>query len=77
MKYRRRPRRKAAPKPSLSAASLAIAFVRSRWFCASTIIGATTMDQLKEDIDVEGGTLPEGVLAQIDAIHLRYPNPAI
>lgn len=66
-----------ARKAKLSAASLAIAFVRSRWFCASTIIGATTMGQLKEDIDVEGVTLPEGVLAEIDAIHLRYPNPAI
>jgi len=61
----------------LSAASLALAFVRSRWFCASTIIGATTMEQLKEDIDGEGVTLQEGVLAEIDAIHLRYPNPAI
>ena len=60
----------------LSAASLAL-FVRSRWFCASTIIGATTMEQLKEDIDVEEVTVQEGVLAEIDAIHLRYPNPAI
>ena len=40
-------------------------------------VKAGTMDQLKEDIDVEGVTLPEGVLAEIDAIHLRYPNPAI
>ncbi len=66
-----------ARKANLSPAALALAFVRSRWFCASTIIGATTMDQLKEDIDVEGVTLQEGVLAEIDAIHLRYPNPAI
>jgi aryl-alcohol dehydrogenase-like predicted oxidoreductase len=66
-----------ARKSNLSAASLALSFVRSRWFCASTIIGATTMDQLKEDIDVEGVTLHEDVLAEIDAIHLRYPNPAI
>lgn len=66
-----------AGKTNLSAASLALAFVRSRWFCASTIIGATTMDQLKEDIDIEGVTLQEDILAEIDAIHLRYPNPAI
>ena len=66
-----------ARKANLSAASLAIAFVRSRWFCASTIIGATTMDQLKEDIEVEGVTLQEDVLTEIDAINLRYPNPAI
>jgi aryl-alcohol dehydrogenase-like predicted oxidoreductase len=66
-----------ARRAGLSAASLALAFVRGRWFCASTIIGATTLDQLREDIDVEGITLQEGVLAEIDAIHQRYPNPAI
>ena len=66
-----------ARKSNLSPAQLAIAFVRSRWFCASTIIGATTMGQLREDIDAAGVTLDEGVLAEIDAIHLRYPNPAI
>ena len=66
-----------ARKVNLSPATLALAFVRSRWFCASTIIGATTMDQLEENIDVEGVGLPAEVLAEIDAIHLRYPNPAI
>ena len=66
-----------AKKVNLSPATLALAFVRSRWFCASTIIGATTMDQLEENIDVEGVGLPAEVLAEIDAIHLRYPNPAI
>lgn len=66
-----------ARKADLSPALLALAFVRSRWFCASTIIGATTMGQLKEDIDAEGIDLERDILAEIDAIHLRYPNPAI
>lgn len=66
-----------ARKAGLSAATLALAFVRSRWFCASTIIGATTMTQLKENIDMGGVELASDVLAEIDAIHLRYPNPAI
>jgi aryl-alcohol dehydrogenase-like predicted oxidoreductase len=66
-----------AQKAGLSAASLALAFVRGQWFCASTIIGATTLDQLREDIDVERITLQDGVLAEIDAIHQRFPNPAI
>ena len=66
-----------ARKVGLSAVSLSLAFVRSRWFCASTIIGATTQAQLQENIDSEGVTLQEDVLAEIDAIHLRYPNPAI
>ena len=60
-----------------SPATLALAFVRSRWFCASTIIGATTLAQLKENIDVEGVELKPEVLAEIDSIHARYPNPAI
>ncbi|HVY05276.1 MAG TPA: NADP(H)-dependent aldo-keto reductase [Burkholderiales bacterium] len=66
-----------ARKAGLSPAALALAFVRSRWFCASTIIGATTMDQLRENIDVESVNLTPDVLAELDAIHLRYPNPAI
>jgi aryl-alcohol dehydrogenase (NADP+) len=66
-----------AKKINLSPATLAIAFVRSRWFCASTIIGATTMEQLRENIDVEGVGLDADILAEINAIYLRYPNPAI
>jgi aryl-alcohol dehydrogenase (NADP+) len=66
-----------AGRAGMSAATLAIAFVRGRWFCASTIIGATTMAQLKEDIDAENVDLSDEVLAEIDAIHLRYPNPAV
>ncbi|MEO8008257.1 MAG: NADP(H)-dependent aldo-keto reductase [Betaproteobacteria bacterium] len=66
-----------ARKANLSATTLAIAFVRGRWFCASTIIGATTMAQLEENIDAAGAALPSEALAEIDAIHLRYPNPAI
>ncbi len=66
-----------AAKAQLSAATLALAFVRSRWFCASTIIGATTLEQLEQNIDVVNTELQPDVLAEIDAIHLRYPNPAI
>ncbi len=66
-----------AAKTKLSPATLALAFVRSRWFCASTIIGATTLEQLQENIDVERVNLSADILAEIDAIHLRYPNPAI
>jgi aryl-alcohol dehydrogenase-like predicted oxidoreductase len=66
-----------AKRAGLSAAALAIAFVRSRWFCASTIIGATTLAQLRENIDTENLSLGDAVLADIDAVHLRYPNPAV
>lgn len=66
-----------AKRHGLSPATMAIAFVRSRWFVASTIIGATNLDQLKEDIDVTDVALAPAVLAEIDAIHQRYPNPAL
>jgi aryl-alcohol dehydrogenase-like predicted oxidoreductase len=41
----------------------------------STIIGATTLEQLKENIDAESLTLPDEVVSAIDAIHARYTNP--
>jgi len=66
-----------ARQQGLSPATMALAFVRSRWFVASTIIGATTLDQLKENIDVVDVALSEPVLEEIDAIHQRYPNPAL
>lgn len=66
-----------AAKAGLSPASLAIAFCRGRWFCASTIVGATTLAQLQENIDTEHVELGAEILAEIDAIHLRFPNPAV
>ncbi|GAB3413378.1 aldo/keto reductase [Massilia agilis] len=59
----------------LSPAQMALAWCYSRWFVASTIIGATSLAQLKENIDAEQITLPQHVLDQIDAIHARYTNP--
>lgn len=60
-----------------SPAVLALAFVRSRWFTASTIIGATGLAQLKENLDAATLDLDAATLAQIDEIHQRYPNPAL
>jgi aryl-alcohol dehydrogenase-like predicted oxidoreductase len=65
-----------ARQHDLTPARLALAFVYSRWFVASTIIGATTMDQLQENIgaiDIEWTSeLEDGV----KEIQLRYFNPA-
>ncbi|OHC69844.1 MAG: aldo/keto reductase [Rhodocyclales bacterium RIFCSPLOWO2_02_FULL_63_24] len=55
---------------------MALAFVASRRFVASTIIGATTLEQLSEDIDACAGALPDEVVREIEALHLRYCNPA-
>ena len=65
-----------AKKYNLTPAKLAIAFVKSRWFVKSTIIGATTLAQLQENIDSVNVVLDQEIFAEIDAIHTRYPNPA-
>ena len=64
-----------ARKHGLDPAQMAVAFVTSRPFVTSTIIGATTMDQLKTDIAGGLSRLSEEVLKDIEAIHLTYPNP--
>ena len=65
-----------AKKYGMSGATMAQAFVNQRWFMGSNIIGATTMDQLKENIQSEYVTLSAECLKEIEAIHLRYTNPA-
>lgn len=58
----------------LSPAAMALAFIRSRSFVTSTIIGATTQAQLRENLQrIE---LHAEVLKGIDSIHMRYFNPA-
>ena len=65
-----------AHQAGMTPATLALAFVRSRWFASSTIIGATTMEQLKENIDSARVTLSADTIKAIDVVHARYPNPA-
>jgi aryl-alcohol dehydrogenase-like predicted oxidoreductase len=65
-----------ARKYNLSPVTLALAFVRQRWFVTSTIVGATTLDQLKENLASVNVSLNQEILAEIDAVHSRYPNPA-
>jgi aryl-alcohol dehydrogenase-like predicted oxidoreductase len=54
---------------------MALAFATSRPFVTSAIIGATTLNQLKTDIDGCLMTLPDAVFADIEQLHLAYPNP--
>lgn len=60
----------------LTPAQLALAFINSRPFVAANIIGATTLEQLKENIESIEITLSESVLQQIETIHRQYPIPA-
>jgi aryl-alcohol dehydrogenase-like predicted oxidoreductase len=59
----------------MTPAQMALAWVYSRWFVASTIIGATSLAQLKENIDAVAVTLPDSVVDAINAIHARITNP--
>ncbi|MBB3225028.1 aldo/keto reductase [Pseudoduganella umbonata] len=59
----------------LTPTQMALAWCYSRWFVGSTIIGATTLAQLKENIDAYAVTLPQHVLEGIDAIHASITNP--
>jgi len=65
-----------AEKHNLSLAQLSLAFVTDRPFVTSNIIGATTMPQLEENIASAAITLSDEILAEIDAVHNRIPNPA-
>ncbi|MEH2316627.1 NADP(H)-dependent aldo-keto reductase [Nostoc sp.] len=65
-----------AKRHQLSPAQLALAFVQSRWFVASTIIGATTLEQLKENLESINVVLNKNILAELDAVHTQFPNPA-
>lgn len=65
-----------ARRHGLTPTQLALAFVRSRPFVASTIIGASRMAQLEEDLDALATPLTPDILADIDRIHLTHSNPA-
>jgi aryl-alcohol dehydrogenase-like predicted oxidoreductase len=67
---------KVAREHGLSLAQLALAFVRSRWFVKSTIIGATTLAQLEENVGSVAVRLDDATLAAIEAVHTRFPSPA-
>lgn len=65
-----------AKQNGLTLTQLALAFIEQQPFVTSTIIGATTMDQLKENIDTINVTLSEEILQAIDAVQSKIPDPA-
>ena len=56
-----------ARKYSMNPSQMALAFVHSRPFVRSTIIGATTMSQLKQNIDSRNILLPDGCITEIES----------
>ena len=65
-----------AKKHKISLTQLSQAFVNSRDFVTSNIIGATTMGQLKENIDSINISLNQKIIDEINLIHENIPNPA-
>ncbi len=65
-----------AQRHGLTPIQLALGFAYGRGCVGATIIGATTMAQLRENIAAAEGTLSHELLADIERIHLRFPNPA-
>lgn len=64
-----------AREHGLDPAQMALAFVNDQPFVTSNIIGATSVEQLKDNIASASLQLSDEVRAGIEAIHLAHPNP--
>ena len=60
----------------LTLQQMALAFVHQTSFVTSTIIGATSLEQLKENIDAFDVVLSDALLSEIEKIQELHPNPA-
>lgn len=67
---------KLALQHQLTLPQMALAFINSKIFLTANIIGATTLQQLQENISSIEITLSDEILNEIEKIHLCYPNPA-
>ncbi|MHB1678471.1 MAG: aldo/keto reductase [Sulfuriferula sp.] len=65
-----------ARKHGLTPAQMALSFVYQRWFVGTTIIGATSMKQLGENLLAWESPLSPEIMAEIEAVHLLHMNPA-
>jgi aryl-alcohol dehydrogenase-like predicted oxidoreductase len=64
-----------AAEAGLDLAQMSLAWINQRFHVASNLIGATTMEQLKANIDSAELDLPGEVRKAIDTVHHRFPNP--
>lgn len=67
---------KIADENGMSLTQMALAFINSRDFTTSNIIGATNLTQLKENIESCNLELSDDILREINKIHESIPNPA-
>ena len=61
---------------NLTMVQLAQSFVNSRPFVTSNIIGATTMDQLKENVESVNIEFTDEMMDKVNEIHNNNPNPS-
>ncbi|MBC6994695.1 aldo/keto reductase [Neolewinella lacunae] len=66
-----------AQKHGLPLAQLALAFVIDRDFSQSTIIGATSLEQLRENIGSIDVVLSKAIYQELEAIQTRWPDPSV
>lgn len=64
-----------AKQAGLRPAQMALSFVTNQKFVTSNIIGATSLDQLKENLESSEIKLTKDVLVEIERIHTDIPNP--
>ncbi|MFI1772907.1 NADP(H)-dependent aldo-keto reductase [Thalassobellus citreus] len=67
---------KIAEDNNMTLAQMSLAFVTQQPFVTSNIIGATSLEQLKENIGSVNVTLSEEIVSQINEVHDAIPNPA-
>jgi aryl-alcohol dehydrogenase-like predicted oxidoreductase len=65
-----------AKKNGISLTEMSLAFVNQLPFVTSNIIGATKMNQLKENINSINIELSDEILKEINSVHAAIPNPA-
>eukprot|EP00242_Pyramimonas_sp_CCMP2087_P011758 CAMPEP_0198200536 /NCGR_PEP_ID=MMETSP1445-20131203/3543_1 /TAXON_ID=36898 /ORGANISM="Pyramimonas sp., Strain CCMP2087" /LENGTH=367 /DNA_ID=CAMNT_0043870643 /DNA_START=271 /DNA_END=1374 /DNA_ORIENTATION=- len=68
---------KIAKEAGISPTTLALAWCHSRWYATSTIIGATTLEQLQENIDAFTVELSQETLEAVDRVHLECRDPCM
>jgi aryl-alcohol dehydrogenase-like predicted oxidoreductase len=65
-----------AKKNGLTLTELSLAFIEQQAFVTSSIIGATSIAQLKENIDTINVTLSDDIIAEINKVQAIIPDPA-
>ena len=61
---------------NITPTEMALSFVYHQWFITSTIVGATSINQLKQNLEAFNIRLPSELMERIEITHLNFMNPA-